>query len=220
MDELNIITLKWGTKYGPEYVNRMYNMVKRNLTVPFKFYCITENHHGINVNVNILPLKNPELTGWWHKLSIFDTELYGLQGQALFLDLDLVLVDNIDCFSGYPGDFCIIKDWLFDRKNLHMCNSSVMRFEIGKHAYIWHNFLKDKENIIARLPGDQDWITEQVNETFWPDEWCRSFKWDKIEDRPPKNCKIVVFHGEPNPPDALKGFGKFKPALWIHKHYQ
>ena len=30
-----IICMKWGTKYGAEYVNRLYNMVKRNLTLPF-----------------------------------------------------------------------------------------------------------------------------------------------------------------------------------------
>ena len=28
-----VICMKWGTKYGSEYVNRLYNMVKRHTTV-------------------------------------------------------------------------------------------------------------------------------------------------------------------------------------------
>ena len=33
----NIICMKWGTKYGPEYVNRLASMVKRNITIPYRF---------------------------------------------------------------------------------------------------------------------------------------------------------------------------------------
>ena len=28
----NVICMKWGTKYAPEYVNRLYAMVRRHLT--------------------------------------------------------------------------------------------------------------------------------------------------------------------------------------------
>ena len=35
-----ILCMKWGTKYGAEYVNRLYNMVKRHLTLPFKMVCL------------------------------------------------------------------------------------------------------------------------------------------------------------------------------------
>ena len=31
---LNVVCLKWGTKYGPEYVNRLYRMVARHLHRP------------------------------------------------------------------------------------------------------------------------------------------------------------------------------------------
>ena len=37
-----ILCMKWGTKYGAEYVNRLYNMVKRHLTLPFKMVCLTD----------------------------------------------------------------------------------------------------------------------------------------------------------------------------------
>ena len=34
--------------------------------------------------------------------------LYNLQARALFLDLDIVIVDNIDCFFELEGEFRII----------------------------------------------------------------------------------------------------------------
>jgi len=32
----HVICMKWGTKYGPEYVNRLYAMVRRHLTLDFQ----------------------------------------------------------------------------------------------------------------------------------------------------------------------------------------
>ena len=29
-----VICINWGTKYGPDYVNRLYGMVARNITPP------------------------------------------------------------------------------------------------------------------------------------------------------------------------------------------
>ena len=39
----NIICMKWGTKYGPEYVNRLASMVRRNTTIPCRFVCMTDD---------------------------------------------------------------------------------------------------------------------------------------------------------------------------------
>ena len=42
----HILCMKWGTKYGPEYVNRIYAMVARNLTPPFQVICFTDDRRG------------------------------------------------------------------------------------------------------------------------------------------------------------------------------
>ena len=42
-----IICIKWGTKYGADYVNKLYGMVSRNITPPFRFVCFTDNTDGI-----------------------------------------------------------------------------------------------------------------------------------------------------------------------------
>ena len=51
MEPVIIVCMKWGNKFGPEYVNNLYHMVKRNITLPFRFVCMTEIHDGIENGV-------------------------------------------------------------------------------------------------------------------------------------------------------------------------
>jgi len=114
-NSINIICMKWGNKYGAEYVNRLYGMVSRNLTLPFKFICFTENSKGIHPSVEIYPLPSLGLPEniperGWLKLATFQNPLSDLKGTALFLDLDVVIVGNIDCFFEFEADFAFCVD--------------------------------------------------------------------------------------------------------------
>lgn len=94
--EYNVIVLKWGDKFTPEHVNRIYRMAKRNLTLPFNFYCYTENSKGIYDEINIVPLdESLDLKAWWWKLTLFKENNLP-NGINLFLDLDVVIQNNID----------------------------------------------------------------------------------------------------------------------------
>lgn len=217
MQSKTVICLKWGTKYGPEYVNRLHNMVKRNLSNA-RFICFTEDPVGIDTAVEIKPIpsNHPDITGWWLKLSLFQETLYDLAGPVLFLDLDVVIVNRLEPLFETRGNFCIIKDWLYEKYSELKLNSSVMRFNVGEHAAIWDNFLLHHRRIMQRMPGDQDWITERLaRPTIWPENWCISYKWQKAWDNIPKETKIVVFHGRPNPHEAIGGLLEYPPAPWI-----
>src|SRR5690606_26955818 len=108
------------------------------------------------------------------------------------------------------------QDWLYRKYREHKYNSSVMRFNIGDFDYVWQDFLSHRSRIMQMLPGDQDWITDKIPEaTKWPDNWCISYKWDKAWANIPQQTKIVVFHGTPNPPEAIQGTDKYPPAPWI-----
>ena len=52
--ERHILCMKWGTKYGPEYVNRLYAMVRRHLSGDFNFVCLTDG--GVHDNLGVNPL--------------------------------------------------------------------------------------------------------------------------------------------------------------------
>ncbi|MFN3494899.1 MAG: glycosyltransferase, partial [Hydrogenophaga sp.] len=56
MQAVNVLCIKWGKKYGPEYVNKLHNMVRRNLKRPFRFVCLTDDTHGIDPQSEVQPI--------------------------------------------------------------------------------------------------------------------------------------------------------------------
>jgi hypothetical protein len=236
----NIICMKWGTVYGPEYVNILAAMVKRHTTLPVRFVCFTDDTRGIHPHIETKPipeivLGDAPLVSGWRKIASLSPGL-GLSGPTLFLDLDLVIMGNIDCFLTHaPGEFCIIENWTQMGRNIG--NSSVYRFEAGKHVDVYENFCKNYQEIYRTITNEQMYLTWEVAKkhkvVFWPDAWCRSFKRHSLPARvlryfmrpqPPRDCKILVFHGPPKPIEAAHGKwpqrGKFlRAAPWILDHW-
>tara|TARA_B110000503_G_C7016466_1_gene357930 strand:+ start:50 stop:922 length:873 start_codon:yes stop_codon:yes gene_type:complete len=221
-----VVCLKYGTKYSAEYVNVLYNMVKRNLTIPFEFVCFTEDHKNINREIRIEPLPvRSDVSGWWYKPYFFNPEL-PLKGTILFIDLDVVIFNNIDyLFTYLPGQFCIIRDFnKITNPTWKKFNSSIFRLETGQHPQVYTNFISNPKEVSKRFHGDQDWIFNQVTSNFnyFPDEWLQSYKWE-MRGKPhmqrdkngvrnfltpgePKilsNTSVAIFHGEPNPHNCI-----------------
>ena len=241
MPVLNIVCLKWGSKYGPEYVNRLYWMVSRHLRQPFRFHCLTEDGRGLEPEIIQLPLDCTDgLSGWWYKLALFKQDFFDLRGQLLYLDLDIVITGNIDFLYDTPGDFLIIRNW----SRQLMWNSSVMRFEIGAYASVWERFASAAEHVMATCNGDQEWIFQCVPEAGnWPAHKILSYKksldskafplLEKLGgarlglkapvhlDTPlPEQAAIIVFHGKPDPEDvAFMPSGLWKRASFVARHW-
>jgi hypothetical protein len=218
-----VVCLKYGNKYSAEYVNKLYSMVKRNLTVPFEFVCYTEDSSDIDSDIRVEPIQIiPGVSGWWYKPMFFNPNL-GLKGTILFFDLDVIIFNNIDnLFSYEAGKFCIIRD--FNRhviKNYNKFNSSIFRLTTNMHQHVYTDFIKNPNAQIKRFQGDQDWLRASIKEgtyTYWPDEWIQSYKWEMRNkprfDNSPRGQRdfettgdpvikdetsVAVFHGDPNP---------------------
>ena len=218
-----VVCLKYGDKYSADYVNKLYNGVKRNLTIPFEFVCYTEDAQDINpaIRVEALPLMSG-VSGWWYKPLFFNPKLV-LQGTLLFLDLDMIIFKNIDYLFTYePTKFCIIRD--FNRhiiRNYNKFNSSVFRLTTGMHCHVYSDFIKNPNLPMGRYHGDQDWIRANIKDgeyAYWPEEWIQSYKWE-MRGKPRYDNKargqrdfetnedpvilddtsVAVFHGDPNP---------------------
>ena len=238
--ENNVVCVKWGNKFGAEYVNRLYRMVEKNLTIPHRFVCITDNPEGIDKGVEVRPFYELDDSGLpekaWKKLGLFTDKLADLKGNALFLDLDVVILKNIDEFFTVPGEFLIIKDWDFEDDIIG--NSSVFRFEVNKHKDIIENFYKEGKDIRKRYRNEQAFLSYQMKDKgilkYWDKSWCVSFKRNCLRPFPlnyfqvpkePLDAKILVFHGRPNPEQAYSGFmGKgglryVKPTKWLDKYW-
>jgi len=64
---INVCCVFYGNKYTSDYVQNLYNMVKKHLTVPHKFYCFTDHtnmfdHVYGDIIYKDLPLKGYK--GW------------------------------------------------------------------------------------------------------------------------------------------------------------
>lgn len=217
-----VICIKWGTVYGPEYVNVLHGMVRRNTTGESKLVCFTDDNTGIHPDVECLPLPQlgceipPDVPGKWPKIALWGKELFGLTGTALFVDLDSVIVSNIDDYftHGDPNDVYVARNWVrvFGRHG----QTSVFRFPIGGNPYMLENLQKDSANISRHYKFEQNYVTANVKGgvKFWPETWTKHFSlhcmgpWPLRYLRPPvmpKGVKIVTFPGHPKPPDAILG---------------
>ncbi len=225
---INFCCVLYGTKYQPIYVQNLYNMVSRNLSVPHKFYCFTD-HVKLDkilegdIIVKQFPLH--DMQGWWNKMQLFHPD-NGLSGVNLYMDLDVVLMRNIDCFANFEDEktFSITSDF---NGRMIWYNSSLMKWHSETmKPIIWDEFAKDR-SYWYRLQGDQNAITELLrkdkkfhkhNVRTFPDEWTFSYKWfDRNEPRFGKNlwtfeqnenAKVAVFHGYPKPHESDKDWVK------------
>ncbi len=246
---VNVVCMKWGTLYGPEYVNVLRNMVARHLSLPHRFVCLTECPEGLDPSIEVRPLppchlpNRPE-TQAWRKISLFAAPLADLEGSTLFLDLDVVVTDSLDPFFAFePGRFCIIHNWTHPDRRVG--NSSVFRFEAGQTPYVFEEYERDPDKVVAENRTEQIYVTQRLDAregaVWWPEAWCKSFTKHSLPkgflkvlqpSRLPEGCHVLVFHGSPNPPEAiqkwrygrrkvLRPFGKFmRPARWLAAYWR
>lgn len=217
-----ILCCKWGTKYGPQYVNRLYKMVARQVSPPFEVHCFTDDCDGILKgvichNLPDLGVKPPTgVPGKWRKTAFWGAELTGLQGKALFIDLDTVIVGNIDCFFDYgeEKDVILARNWLKPLTGLGQ--TTLFRYYIGSHSYMLENFQKDPQGIAEKYRFEQYYVTRNIRGgvKFWPNKWVKHYRVHCLGNyvqryirpaRIPSGAKIIAFPGDPNPDDALVG---------------
>jgi len=109
MTNKNVVCIRWGMKYGAHYVNRLYGMVARHLTPPFRFVCFTDSTLGLRDEIEVQPLPDLDVEmplrtfGIWPKARLWGERLGDLSGPVLFLDLDVVVTGTLDGFFEY-GD--------------------------------------------------------------------------------------------------------------------
>ena len=207
---MNFDCVCYGKKYSVEYVQKLYNMVQRNTTLEHNFFIFTDNiEMEIDGHVNIRTF--PEtLNGWWNKMQLFRPDT--LDGDTLYMDLDVVITGNIDCFFNYEpeADFIGMNDFNPDTK---IFNSSVFKFKPeAMKSKLWQPFTDDRTKWL-RYSGDQNVISDLIighpGTRSFPDSWTQSYKWYDRKGRRYHKGKwtfehngeslVTVFHGEPNP---------------------
>ena len=62
--------MKWGSRYGPEFVNRLNNSIKKHTKRKTQFICFTDNQKGIDKEVKCYPLPNINIPKKIEKVAI------------------------------------------------------------------------------------------------------------------------------------------------------
>lgn len=216
-----VICIKWGTKYGPEYANRLYGMISRNITPPFRLFCFTDDETGLRPEIETRPLpvfeyEAPKNTlGKWPKSRLWG-DLGDVTGVVLFLDLDVVITGNLDDFFTYgdPDDTIVglNPSTPFEK----MGQTSVYRMRVGKLAALQDIFRADPQAAADKYRFEQRFVTRNApgGVKFWPKGWLAHFRMHCVPTFPtnyfrvprlPRDARIVIFPGNLNPPDAVAG---------------
>ena len=223
---MNFACVCYGDKYAVEYVQKLYNMVKRNTTLPINFVVFTDHvkmHKMVEGDIDIRKFPETDLQGWWNKMQLFHPGV--LEGTTLYMDLDVVITGNIDCFFTHEpeADFVGMNDF---NPDTHIFNSSVFRFKPeAMKEKLWQPFISDRPKWL-KFAGDQNVISDIVikydTTKRFPDAWTQSYKWyDRKGQRYHKGkwtfehngeSLVTVFHGQPNPHESTQEWVK---KAWI-----
>lgn len=94
-----IFTVKWGTKYSSDHVNKILEQCRKFSSVDFDFFCLTEDSTGLDSSIKVIPFpENNYYEKWWNKLHLFDRNVVEQSGENLFFDLDITIQKSIDPF--------------------------------------------------------------------------------------------------------------------------
>jgi hypothetical protein len=210
--------------YDWQYVDKLHNMLQRHLSSTVRLHVYTEADRDVPAHMVKHELQEwPGIAGpkksWWYKMQLFDPTHFS--GQLLYLDLDVVITNNIDWITALSRrNFWAIHDFRrMWKQSCRTINSSVMYFNTTTYQYIWEKFQRHAlADITAQYKGDQDFVTEAVDRNhlrYFDLERIVSWRWQALDGglrnrfrtyHTPgagtviaPNTSILVFHGDPKP---------------------
>ncbi len=235
MSPATIACIKWGTAFGPAYVNRLYSGVRRNLARPVRFLCMTEDADGLHPDIEVLPLPVEPFhdamsaalavanrQGAMRKVSLFRPGLIaGQDGPVLGFDLDVVITGALDDILAFaPGKVAMRADWVEARRGRPTGHGSVFRFDSARHGWLYERIAANPAAEVAKARGSEQRYTSTLAQemgefAYLPPDQVVSFKHDCLglppvnwlrAPRLPENARVVCFHGRPKMPEAVEGY--------------
>lgn len=193
-----------GINYSVEWVDKLYQGICRNLTIPFKFTCLSNIDTAYNT---VKLISNSD--NYWNKIELFRKNLFN--GPVLYFDLDVVICNNItNSLLTLPQDkFLMVKEPV-----TNIINSSVM-FWNGDYSYLFDNYIANRESVVQKYwtagpkgYGDQVYIADQttpglidnyVDNNFFAWKHCITGE-HNIDNNP----SVLIFHSKQKPSNNLE----------------
>ena len=214
-------------RYGPEYVNNLYKMVRRQTNLPF--ICFTDDAYGIMDEIETYPIypildENGEVPEryWpaWNKIELFGRSELNQYDKKIFFDLDVIIHGDITPILECDSNFAVCKSvWKEGLFTITPLNSSVMVWKDNQAVYDEWN--KNKLFWILKHKGiDRYFAIEKVPFDYLPqvaysykkgrsktdmfdfDENGRCMGWKEgkragVFEMFPE-MSVAIFHGEPD----------------------
>jgi hypothetical protein len=213
-----------GDLYPWIYVERLYNMLTRNMQRSVRLHVFTEPERPvpppmIRHDLYTWPGVGGRKKGWWYKLQMFDPRHQ--LGTLLYFDLDVVIIRDITWITELDVTyFWALRDFKYLWKpKWQGVNTTVMWWNTPDFYDVWQDFSRrDIGSISRQWRGDQDYITDIIpaqRRRFIDPNTMSSWRWqikdggmdpnNRIYRRPdagsivPPDTHVMVFHGEPKP---------------------
>ena len=219
---ITVACVKWGSKYGPEYVLRLFRGVRRHLRTDFRFICFTDDTNGLENRAEIECKKLPEgWQGWWNKAALFGPLSKWMSGRVLYVDLDTVVTGPLDDLCRCSTRFAILSTKNLDNEGKDFSNglnSSLVLWnaedeEIGA---VVHDQLRENFDVVHRFIHRFDhWLELTIsNPCIIQDAYPHAvveFK-HACEKNVPQDASIVIFPLHPKPHQCLD-------IPWVREHW-
>lgn len=212
-----------GQGYEWIYVERLYNMVRRNFSLPVRMHVWTEHDRSVPPDYIKHCLEEwPGISGpkksWWYKLQMFDPSHHA--GDLLYFDLDVVICDDLGwILAADPKYFWALRDFRYLQRPTSNLNSSMMWWDTREYQWVWQRFLEVTPTAAAhRYHGDQDFLAAEIavdRRRLFDDQHAQSWRWSAWDGgmdfrtrrhRAPgtgthiqPGTSLLVFHGRPKP---------------------
>lgn len=168
--------------YSPEWVDKLYRGVARNLTQPFRFVALTDRQYGFAEPIEQQKLLDTR----WTTACI---QLYGIEAdRLLLLGLDTIITGNLDAIIAYEGPLAVPRD---PYRTIHPCNGVVLcppRPDIVAAALSSPNV----SDMTVLDPFAHEWLDD-----LFPGQ-IKSYK-VHVQGQGVGDARIVYFHGSPKP---------------------
>lgn len=163
---LQVVFVKWGTKYSAAYVNALVAAVLQHCSRDVRFICFTDDPKGLNPDIDTRPFPDlgvpiPALTGRGGslcKMSMFiDGQLeHGVE--TIYLDLDTAVFGDVarlaDCLKAKRGLYLLqrhaVPYWRFRwlmrliaPHRYYLGNTAIMAFYPEDWTFIARDFIRD-----------------------------------------------------------------------------
>lgn len=174
---INVLCVKWGTKYSSEDVNRLRAMVSKYLYQPFTFYCHTDDSAG--VDAEIIPIEE-DLEIYWNKLSMFQPGFVPTGDINLYFDLDIVIQNDITPLIEFlQDDLTMVRAYWkgelvtdgssskFKERWDMYANSSVLLWKNHTLHNIWEHFESDMDYWMIKYKGIDRFLFHEGFKLNW-----------------------------------------------------